>query len=82
MLGHSGSLPRAATAQIAAASTPSRSAHLDVAEPMEQDETSWVRRVRSAVLLAALIGVLGVITAATLGVLVVTLTSLIDQALG
>lgn len=53
-----------------------------MAEPIEHDDTTWMRRVRSAVLLAALVGVLGVLAAATAGLLVIALTSLVDQALG
>lgn len=53
-----------------------------MAEAIEHEHTTVGRRIRSAVLLLVLIGMLGALTAATLGVLVVTLTSLIDQALG
>ena len=53
-----------------------------MAERIEQDDISRGQRLRSAVLLAALVAALGVVAAATLGVLVVGLTSLIDQALG
>jgi hypothetical protein len=53
-----------------------------VAELIDQDNTTWVRRVRSAVLLTLLVALLGAVAAATFGVLAVGLTSLIDQALG
>ena len=59
-----------------------RSAAHHVAERMERDDTTWDRRVRSAVLLGGLVTVLGVLAAATLAVLAVALTSLVDQALG
>lgn len=52
-----------------------------VAETIEQDGTSWARRVRAAVLLVLFVVALGVAAAATLGVTAVALTSLIDQAL-
>jgi hypothetical protein len=53
-----------------------------VAERIEQDDTTWAGRVRSGLLLVALAGLLGLVTAATLGVLIVGLTSLVDHALG
>jgi len=53
-----------------------------VAEVIDQDTTTWGRRVRSAVLLAVLVAVLGAVAAATFGVLAVGLTSLVDQSLG
>ena len=53
-----------------------------VAERMERDDTAWGQRVRSAVLLAALVAVLGAASAAVVGVLAVALTSFVDQALG
>jgi ABC-type amino acid transport system permease subunit len=53
-----------------------------VAQRIEQDDTTRGRRLRSAILLTALVAALGVLAAATLGVLVVGLTSLVDQALG
>lgn len=53
-----------------------------VAEPFEQDDTGWFQRVRSSVLLLVLVGVLGVAAAATTGVVVVGLASLLDHALG
>jgi hypothetical protein len=49
---------------------------------MERDDTAWGQRVRSAVLLAALVAVLGAASAAVVGVLAVALTSFVDQALG
>jgi ABC-type amino acid transport system permease subunit len=82
MLELSGSLPRAATARFAAAASTSGAHTQPEAEVIEQDDTTWARRLRSAVLLTLLVAILGAVTAATLGVLVVGLTSLIDQALG
>lgn len=76
-----GSLPRAATAELAAISSRANG-YCTLAEAIEHEHTTVGRRIRSAVLLVLLIGVLGALTAATLGVLVVTLTSLVDQALG
>lgn|GEM_PF-3871341 len=45
------------------------------------DDTTWVRRVRSTVLLVLLLVVLGVVAAAGIGAVVVLAGSLIDQAL-
>lgn len=53
-----------------------------VAESSEYDGTTWLRRVRSAILLAVLVVVLGTIAAGILGVVIVAGTSLIDHALG
>lgn len=53
-----------------------------VAEMIEQDQTTWLQRLRSAVLLIVLVCVLGALTAGILGVLIVVGTSLFDQALG
>lgn len=53
-----------------------------MAESIEQDSTSWARRLRSSVLLVVLVALLGLLAAATVGVLVVALTSLVDSALG
>lgn len=53
-----------------------------VAESVEYEGIGWSRRLRSAVLLLLLVGVLGAAAAAVLGVLVVALSSLIDHALG
>lgn len=53
-----------------------------MAELIDQDDTTWGRRARSAVLLALLVCVLGALAAATFGVLAVGLTSLVDRALG
>ena len=53
-----------------------------MAELIDQDNTTWGRRLRSAVLLAVLVAVLGAVAAATFGVLAVGLTSLVDQSLG
>jgi len=51
----------------------------EVAQIFEQ--TTWARRVRSLVLLALLLVVLGVLTAAGVGSFVVLMGSLLDQAL-
>lgn len=53
-----------------------------VADNTQYDGTSLLRRVRSAILLAALVVVLGAAAAGILGVLIVVGTSLIDHALG
>lgn len=53
-----------------------------MAELIDQEDTTWARRARSAALLAVLVCVLGALAAATFGVLAVALTSLVDQALG
>ncbi|HLT15357.1 MAG TPA: hypothetical protein VK007_01545 [Acidimicrobiales bacterium] len=45
------------------------------------DDTRWWRRLRSAVLLVAMLVVLGVAVAAGIGATVVLLVSLLDQAL-
>jgi hypothetical protein len=53
-----------------------------VAERIEEDETSRRRKVQSVALLALLVAVLGAVAAAIVGVLLVALTSFVDQALG
>jgi hypothetical protein len=53
-----------------------------VAEPIEDDDTPWGRKVQSAALLALLVSVLGIAAAAIAGVLLVALASFVDQALG
>jgi hypothetical protein len=53
-----------------------------VVENTEYERTTWPRRVRSAVLLAVFVGVLGAAAAGILGVLIVAGTSFIDHALG
>ncbi len=53
-----------------------------MAEPIEHDEITWIGRTRAVLLLAALVAALGLLTAVTTGVLLVALTSLVDQALG
>lgn len=52
-----------------------------MAETIEEQLT-WPRRVRSFVLLLAMVAALGVAAAGLIGVLIVAGTSLIDQALG
>lgn len=81
MLGTSGSLPRAGPARFAAAGT-TRGAPSHVAEPIEHDDITRLGRVRSALLLGTLVAAIGALVAASAGVLVVLLTSLVDQALG
>ena len=51
-------------------------------ERIDADDTPWGRKVRSAVLLAVLVSILGAAAAVIIGVLAVALTSLVDQALG
>jgi hypothetical protein len=80
MLETSGSLPRAATARFAVASSTS-GAHRTVAERIDQHDIPLARRLRSAVLLVLLVTGLGAVVAATLGVVVVALTTLVDHAL-
>lgn len=53
-----------------------------MAERIDQHDIPWTRRLRSAVLLVLLVVGLGTVAAATLGVLAVALTSLVDHALG
>jgi hypothetical protein len=53
-----------------------------VAERIDQHDIPWGRRLRSAVLLVLLVGGLGAVAAATIGVLAVALTSLVDHTLG
>ncbi len=48
----------------------------------EVDDRSALRRLRSTALLVALVITLGLIGAATLGIFLVVVTSLIDRALG
>jgi hypothetical protein len=75
MLGP-GSLPRRPAGQVA----PTRD-HTRRAVTEAFDDTTWVRRVRSTVLLVLLLVVLGVVAAAGIGAVVVLAGSLIDQAL-
>jgi integral membrane sensor domain MASE1 len=53
-----------------------------VAETTEYEDTTWLQRIRSTVLLLLLTAVLGAVTAGIIGVLVVAGASLIDHALG
>lgn len=52
-----------------------------MAERIDQHDIPLARRLRSAVLLVLLVTGLGAVVAATLGVLVVALTTLVDHAL-
>lgn len=45
------------------------------------EDTTWLRRVRSAVLLVLLLTAIGVLVAAVIGAGVVLMVSLLDQAL-
>lgn len=45
------------------------------------EDTTWVRRVRSVVLLVGLLIVIGAVVAAGIGAAVVLLASLLDRAL-
>lgn len=53
-----------------------------MAERIHQHDIPLARRLRSAVLLVLLVAGLGAVVAATLGVLAVALTTLVDHALG
>ncbi len=55
---------------------------MDVTEAAEVDRRPWWLRLRSAVALGLLVVGLGVATAAGLGVIVLALGTLFDQALG
>ena len=46
------------------------------------DDTTWLRRIRSTVLLALMVVALGVLVAAVLGLVVVGGAELLDHALG
>jgi len=72
------SLPRAGRSE-AATGVAGRGRRTEVAEAF--DDTRWWRRLRSAVLLVAMLVVLGVAVAAGIGATVVLLVSLLDQAL-
>jgi hypothetical protein len=50
-------------------------------EPIDEERTSGLRRLRSVVLLIVLVVVLGALVASALGVIVIALASFIDQAL-
>lgn len=53
-----------------------------MAEPIYDEGISWGRRLRAVVLLAVLLGGLGLMTAVITGVAVVLLGSFVDHALG
>ena len=55
---------------------------MNVSEVAERDRRPWWVRLRSAVLLVLLLAVLGVATAAVVGLLALAMAALIDQALG
>ena len=55
---------------------------MEASEVAERDVRPWWVRVRSGVLLALLLTVLGVATAAVVGVVALAMAALIDQALG
>jgi hypothetical protein len=57
-------------------------AAVEVSEVVEQGDRSWWVRLRSGVLLAALLTALGLAVAAVIGVLALAMAALIDQALG
>ena len=48
----------------------------------ETDRRPWWLRLRSVVLLVALLAIIGVTVAAVIGVVVLVLSTLLDQALG
>jgi hypothetical protein len=50
-------------------------------EPIDDERTSALRRIRSVVLLLLFVVVLGAVVAGTLGVIVIAVASFVDQAL-
>lgn len=55
---------------------------MEMTDVIEQDDRPWWLRLRSACMLALLLGGLGVAVAAVLGLVVLALASVLDQALG
>lgn len=55
---------------------------METTDAVETDYRPWWLRLRSAVLLAVLLALLGLVTAVVIGAAVVVLTTLLDQALG
>ena len=55
---------------------------MEASEVAERDVRPWWVRVRSGVLLALLLAVLGVAAAAVIGLFALAMAALIDQALG
>ena len=57
-------------------------AGVKVSEAVEQGDQQWWARVRSALLLGALLTGLGVAVAAVIGLVALAMAALVDQALG
>jgi hypothetical protein len=59
-----------------------KAAGVEASEVAERDVRPWWVRLRSGVLLALLLTILGVATAAVIGLVALAMAALIDQALG